>query len=55
MKKFMTGFVVGSLATTAATIGLLATIKKQVIDPIDERDAAIEQNRRKANRKSFAR
>lgn len=55
MKKYVTGFVIGSLVTTAATIGLLATIKKQVIDPIDEREAMINENRRKANRKSFAR
>jgi hypothetical protein len=55
MKKFMTGFVVGSLATTAATIGLLATIKKQVIDPIEEKEALIDEKRRHAHRKSFAR
>ncbi|WP_207940100.1 hypothetical protein DOK78_002437 [Enterococcus sp. DIV2402] len=55
MKKFVTGFVVGSLATTAATIGLIATIKKQVIDPIEEKEAVNDEKRRKANRKSFAR
>ncbi len=55
MKKFMTGLVVGSLATTAATIGLVLTIKKQVIDPIDEKEAEIDAKRRQANRKSYAR
>ncbi|MHC5267575.1 DUF3042 family protein [Enterococcus sp. LJL98] len=55
MKKFVTGFVVGSLVTTAATAGLIATIKKTVIDPIDEKETMIDENRRRANRKSFAR
>lgn len=55
MKKFVTGFVVGSLVTTAATVGLIATIKKAVIDPIEEKEAQIDESRRKAHRKSFAR
>ncbi|HLQ39808.1 MAG TPA: DUF3042 family protein [Tetragenococcus sp.] len=55
MKKFTTGFVLGSLATTAATICLVTTIKKKVIDPIEEKEAIIYENRKKAKRKSFAR
>ncbi|MBM7708331.1 DUF3042 family protein [Enterococcus lemanii] len=55
MKKFVSGFVVGSLITTATTVCLLATIKKTVIDPLDEKDAMFEESRKKANRKSFAR
>jgi hypothetical protein len=34
---------------------LIATIKKQVIDPIEEKEAVNDEKRRKANRKSFAR
>jgi Protein of unknown function (DUF3042). len=55
MKKFITGFVAGSLVTAATTIGLVLTVKKAVIDPIEEKEAMIDENRRKANRKSFAR
>ena len=54
MKKFVTGFVVGSLVTTAATVCLVATLKT-VIDPIEEKEAQIDESRRKAHRKSFAR
>jgi len=55
MKKFTFGFIVGSLATTAATACLVKTVKKQVIEPIEEKEAMIEANRKKARRKSFAR
>lgn len=55
MKKFLSGFVVGSLITTAATVSLIAAIKKTVIDPIEEKEAIQDENRRKANRKSYAR
>ena len=55
MKKFVNGFVVGSLVTTAATVCLVATLKKTVIDPIEEKEAKIDESRRKAHRKSFAR
>ena len=55
MKKFLSGFVVGSLITTAATVSLIAAIKKTVIDPIEEKENIIEENRRKAMRKSRAR
>ncbi|MDN6639528.1 MAG: DUF3042 family protein [Tetragenococcus sp.] len=55
MKKFTFGFIVGSLATTAATACLVQTVKKQVIEPVEEREAQIDENRKKARRKSFAR
>ncbi len=55
MKKFVSGFVVGSLVTTATTICLLHVIKKTVIDPLEEKESMIEESRRKAHRKSFAR
>ncbi len=55
MKKFLSGFVVGSLATTCATVCLVVAIKKEVIDPIEKKEAQVDENRRKAKRKSFAR
>ena len=55
MKKFVTGFVVGSLVTTAATVCLVATLKKTVIDPIEEKESKIDENRKKARRKRIAR
>ncbi|GAA3024497.1 DUF3042 family protein [Tetragenococcus solitarius] len=55
MKKFTLGFIMGTLATTAATACLVTTVKKQVIEPIEEKEAMIDANRKKARRKSFAR
>ncbi|OJG80833.1 hypothetical protein RV14_GL000377 [Enterococcus ratti] len=55
MNKFISGMVVGSLATAAAVVGLAASIKKTVIDPIDEKEAMIEENRKKAMRKRVSR
>lgn len=55
MKKFMSGVIVGTLATVAAAAGFVTAVKKQVIDPIDEKEAMIEENRKKAARKRIAR
>lgn len=55
MKKFTTGFVLGSLVTTAATVCLIYAIKKEIIDPVEEKEEMIHQSRKRANRKSFAR
>ncbi|GER77033.1 DUF3042 family protein [Enterococcus sp. FM11-1] len=57
MKKFVSGILVGSLATAAAAAvaGLVASVKKTVIDPIDEKEAMIEENRKKAMRKRVSR
>ncbi|WP_224211786.1 DUF3042 family protein [Enterococcus faecium] len=52
MKKFVSGILVGSLATAAAVAGLVASVKKTVIDPIDEKEAMIEE---KAMRKRVSR
>lgn len=59
MKKFVSGVLVGTLATVAAAGAFVVTVKKQVIDPIDEKEAMIEENRKKqcvnalpANKKS---
>lgn len=55
MKKFISGVIIGSLATVAVTASLVAGVKKTVIDPISEKEAMIDQNRKKAMRKSVAR
>jgi Na+/phosphate symporter len=55
MKKFTSGFFAGTFATIAATVGVVSAIKKTVIEPIEKKEAMIEANRRKANRKSRAR
>lgn len=55
MKKFVSGVLVGTLATVAAAAGFVATVKKQVIDPIDQKEAMIEENRKKAARKRISR
>ncbi|WHA10584.1 DUF3042 family protein [Enterococcus montenegrensis] len=55
MKKFVSGVLVGTLATVAAAGAFVVTVKKQVIDPIDEKEAMIEENRKKAMRKRVAR
>lgn len=55
MKKFVSGLVVGTLATAAAVAGFAVAVKKQVIDPIDEKEAMVEENRKKAMRKRIAR
>ena len=55
MKKFVSGILVGSLATAAAVAGLVASVKKTVIDPIDEQQALNEEKRKRAMRKSVSR
>ena len=55
MKRFLSGFLVGTVATIAAAASVVMTVKKQVIDPIDEKEAMIEENRKKAMRKRVSR
>lgn len=55
MKKFVTGFLAGTTVTVATLAGLLYGVKKTVIEPIEEKENQVEDNRRKAMRKSHAR
>ncbi len=55
MKKFITGFVTGTSVTIAALAGIAFGIKKTVIEPIEEKEQLIDENRKKAMRKSRAR
>lgn len=47
MKKFVSGMLVGTAITVAALAGVATTIKKTVIDPIEEKEDMIEENRKK--------
>lgn len=53
-KKFASGVLTGSLLTIAAAAAALFTFKKTVIEPEDKENERIEENRRRANRKSFS-
>lgn len=55
MKKFVTGFLTGTVATVATVAGVALAVKKAVIDPIDEQEALIDEKRKRALRKSRAR
>lgn len=55
MKRFLSGFLVGTAMTIATTAGVVLAVKKQVIDPIDEQEAMNEEKRKRAMRKSMAR
>lgn len=46
---------IGTALTVAAVAGMAKTIKKTVIDPIEEKEDMIEENRKKAMRKRIAR
>lgn len=55
MKKFVSGILTGTALTIGTAAGALFAVKKKVIEPIEEKEATIEDNRRKAMRKSRAR
>lgn len=55
MKKFVTGFLAGTTVTVATLAGIVYGVKKTVIEPIEEKEEQVEDNRRKAMRKSRAR
>ena len=52
--KFFKGFVIGTVSTVGAIAGSLFAFKKTVSDPIEEEENKIEENRRRANRKSHS-
>ncbi|MFD1466319.1 DUF3042 family protein [Lapidilactobacillus mulanensis] len=53
-KHFVKGLLIGSLTTLGAVAGSLYAFKKAVIEPQEEFDSKVEDNRRRANRKSHA-
>lgn len=52
MKSFSKGFVVGVGATLGALAGCAYYFKKTVVDPIEEREAVLDEHRKRALRKS---
>ncbi|MBD5429923.1 DUF3042 family protein [Lactobacillus sp.] len=53
-KKFGAGVATGIAATVGAIAAGLFTYKKKVVEPEVEQNNKIEENRKRANRKSFA-
>ncbi|MEO1772850.1 MULTISPECIES: DUF3042 family protein [Enterococcus] len=55
MRKFTSGFFTGTLATAAIVAGFLVGVKKKVIEPLEEKESKVDENRKKARRKRIAR
>lgn len=55
MKKFFSGFLTGTAATVLAALGTAKLVKKVYIKPMEEKEKELEEKRRRAHRKSFAR
>ncbi|CCI81815.1 DUF3042 family protein [Lactobacillus hominis] len=53
-KRFGAGVVTGVVATVGALAAGLFTYKKKVVEPEEQEANRIEENRVKANRKSFS-
>lgn len=51
--KFISGFILGSVATIGAAVGSVVAFKKSYIEPVEEKVDQINDNRRKANRKRY--
>ena len=52
MKLFGKGFLVGVATTLGTLAGLAFAFKKTVVEPIEEREAELDEHRRRALRKS---
>ena len=55
MEKFFSGFLTGTAATVLAALGTAKLVKKVYIEPMEEKEKELEEKRRRAHRKSFAR
>lgn len=53
--KFGSGVLTGIAVTLGAVAAGIAALKKTVVDPIDEKEKMIEDNRKKAQRKRISR
>lgn len=51
MKSFGKGFVLGTIATISAVAGCVYAFKKTVVEPIEEREAILDEHRKRAMRK----
>lgn len=54
MKRFLTGVLTGTAVTIATLAGMAYGVKKTVIEPAEEKEHQIEENRKRAMRKSRA-
>ncbi|CAM4195480.1 DUF3042 family protein [Streptococcus penaeicida] len=52
---FAKGLATGVVATVATVAGAVFAVKKTIIDPEEEKEAFIEENRKKAARRRVAR
>ena len=52
MKSFGKGFFTGIVATVGVVAGAVYAFKKRVVEPMEEREAILEEHRRRALRKS---
>lgn len=52
--KFTLGFLAGASTALAIVVTGLATVKLAILDPIEKHEAWIEENKKKANRKSLS-
>ncbi|MCQ2570589.1 DUF3042 family protein [Limosilactobacillus equigenerosi] len=52
MKSFTKGFLTGTLAAVAAVASGALTFHKKVIEPIEQEEAKLDENQRKATRKN---
>lgn len=55
MGKFAKGLFTGIAVTVGAAAAAASVVKKTVIDPIDEKEKFIDENRKKAARKRVSR
>ncbi|MFC0232566.1 DUF3042 family protein [Vagococcus entomophilus] len=55
MKKFVKGVLTGATLTVGTLAGVAYGVKKTMIEPIEKKEQQIEENRKKAKRKSRAR
>ncbi|VTS29055.1 putative uncharacterized protein ORF 3 [Streptococcus pseudoporcinus] len=53
--QFAKGLATGVLATAATVAGTVFAVKKTIIEPEEEKEAFVEENRKKAARRRVAR
>lgn len=55
MKKFTKGFLSGAGVVAAAVTTFALGVKKTIIEPVEQKEKFVEDNRKRAARKSHAR
>ena len=54
MKSFGKGFFTGIVTTVGVVAGAVYAFKKTVVEPMEEREAILEEHKRRALRKSMS-